>query len=292
MSWACAPVSHRNCSRPAQLLLLDTFANQIALALEPRRGSSRAASQPASRRSPSAARLAEFRIPRPATPLATIAGAPSALQQADSTLDSQARAELTDSIVKEAERLNDLIANLMFATRLEAGGIDLRRDWTTVEEIVGAGLSRHREALSARSAHVHIPPDLPLVRVDNAMLPQVVYNLVDNALRYTPAGTPIDIAAWATDTNIVVKVADEGPGLSDEETTKVFERFFRGRAARSASGQGGIGLGLTISEGIVKAHGGRIWAERNKPRGVVFYFSLPIERPQPQVPKEASEAAA
>jgi two-component system sensor histidine kinase KdpD len=278
---------------PAQLLLLDTFANQIALALERVsliEGHQAARIEAESERLRSALLSSVSHDLR--TPLATIAGAASALQQSGDALDSKARMELTDSIVNEAERLNDLIANLMFATRLEAGGIELRRDWTTVEEIVGAGLSRHREALAARSARVQIPPDLPLIRVDNAMLPQVVHNLVDNALRYSPEGAPIEVAAWATDTNVVVKVADEGPGLTDEEATKVFERFFRGRASRASGSRGGIGLGLTICEGIVKAHGGRIWADRNKPRGVVFYFSLPIERPQPQVPKEATEAAA
>jgi two-component system sensor histidine kinase KdpD len=278
---------------PQQLLLLDTFANQVALALE---RVSLIESHQAARIEAESERLRSALLSSVShdlrTPLATIAGAASALQQSGDSLDSKARADLTDSIVKEAERLNDLIGNLVFATRLEAGSIQLRRDWTTVEEIVGAGLSRHREALAARSARVHIPPDLPLIRVDNAMLPQVVHNLVDNALRYTPEGTPIEVAAWATDTNVVVKVADEGPGLTDEETSKVFDRFFRGRAARASGTGGGIGLGLTISEGIVKAHGGRIWAERNKPRGVVFYFSLPVERPQPQVPREATEAAA
>src|SRR5690606_9128811 len=131
------------------------------------------------------------------TPLATIAGAASTLQRTPGPLDERTKAELTDSIVREAERLNDLIANLMFATRLEAGGVELRREWTTVEEIVGAGLARHRAALASHPTHVHVPPDLPLIRVDNAMLPQVVFNLVDNALRYTAPGTPIDIAAWA-----------------------------------------------------------------------------------------------
>jgi two-component system sensor histidine kinase KdpD len=290
---ALRPRNSQELVDPAQLLLLDTFANQVALALE--RVSLIEANQSA-RIEAESERLRSALLSSVShdlrTPLATIAGAASALQQSGDGLDRQARADLTDSIVKEAERLNDLIANLMFATRLEAGGIELRRDWTTVEEVVGSGLSRHREALAARPARVHIPPDLPLIRVDNAMLPQVVYNLVDNALRYTPAGTPVEVAAWATDTNVVVKVADQGPGLTDDETSKVFDRFFRGRAARTSAGRGGIGLGLTISEGIIKAHGGRIWAEANKPNGVVFYFSLPIERPQPQVPQEASEAAA
>jgi two-component system sensor histidine kinase KdpD len=225
------------------------------------------------------------------TPLATIAGAASALQQPGRALNDATRAQLTDSIVQEAERLNDLIANLMFATRLEAGGVELNREWTTVEEVVGAGLSRHRSALAARPVTVRIPADLPLIRVDNAMLPQVVHNLVDNALRYTPAGSPIEIASWATDTHVVVKVADQGPGLTVDETSKVFQRFYRGQAARTGP-RSGIGLGLTICEGIIRAHGGRIWAERNAQQGVAFFFSLPIERPQPTVPPDTAEPGA
>jgi two-component system, OmpR family, sensor histidine kinase KdpD len=270
-----------------QLLLLDTFTNQIALALERValiEGRQAAQIEAESERLRSALLSSVSHDLR--TPLATIAGAASALQQSGPDLESQTRSELVDSIVNEAERLNDLIANLMFATRLESGRVDLRREWTTVEETVGAGLAKYRSALAARPSRVNIPPDLPLVRVDNAMLPQVVQNLVDNALRYTPPGTPIDISAWATDSNVVVKIADEGPGLSEEEASKVFQRFYRGRAARASGSGGGIGLGLTICEGIVKAHGGRIWAEPNKPRGEAFYFTIPVERPQPVVPAE------
>jgi two-component system sensor histidine kinase KdpD len=277
---------------PSQLLLLETFVNQSALALERVsliEGRQAARVEVESERLRSALLSSVSHDLR--TPLATIAGAASALDQSGGLLDERTRAELTHSIICESERLNDLIANLMFATRLEAGGVELRREWTTVEEIVGAGLARHRLAFASHPARVQIPTDLPLIRVDNAMLPQVVYNLVDNVLRYTPAGTPIDIAAWANDTQVVVKIADQGPGIAADETSKVFQRFYRGRTAKTTGKESGIGLGLTICDGIVKAHGGRIWAELNKPRGVIFYFALPIEQPQPVVPKEATEVA-
>ncbi len=276
----------------SQLLLLDTFANQIALALERVsliEGSQSARIEVESERMRSALLSSVSHDLR--TPLATIAGAASTLQQSGAALDKSTQTELIDSIVHEAERLNDLIANLVFATRLESGGVDLHREWTTVEELVGAGLARHRDALAARPFKITIPADLPLVRVDNAMLPQVVHNLIDNALRYTPPGTPIGIAAWAADAQVVVKIEDEGPGLSQEEMSKVFQRFYRGRTAQTSQTRGGIGLGLTICEGIIKAHGGRIRAEANKPRGVAFYFTLPVERPQPVIPTEAQEVA-
>ncbi len=272
-----------------QLLLLDSLASQISQALERValiEGRHAAKIEAESERLRSALLSSVSHDLR--TPLASIEGAATALQQAGPGLDDRTRAELTDSIVREAERLNDLIANLVFATRLEAG-IELRKEWTSIEEVVGAGLARHREALEARRSRVHIPADLPLVRGDSAMLPQVIHNLVDNALRYTPAGTPIEIAAWATDSYVVVKVADQGPGLQQDETSKVFQRFYRGRTSRPSGSATGIGLGLTICQGIIKAHGGRIWAEPNSPRGVAFLFSLPIERPQPVVPKETAE---
>jgi two-component system sensor histidine kinase KdpD len=289
---AIRPREHAGLLATVQLLLLDTFTNQISLALE------RVAlieGQNAARIEAESERLRNALLSSVShdlrTPLATIAGAASALQQPGRALNDATRAQLTDSIVQEAERLNDLIANLMFATRLEAGGVELNREWTTVEEVVGAGLSRHRSALAARPVTVRIPADLPLIRVDNAMLPQVVHNLVDNALRYTPAGSPIEIASWATDTHVVVKVADQGPGLTVDETSKVFQRFYRGQAARTGP-RSGIGLGLTICEGIIRAHGGRIWAERNAQQGVAFFFSLPIERPQPTVPPDTAEPGA
>ncbi len=289
---ALRPRSADSFASTAQLLLLDTFVNQIALALE---RVSLIEGRQADRLEAEGERLRSALLSSVShdlrTPLATIAGAATALQSGTG-LDERTRAQLTDHIVHEAERLNDLIANLMFATRLESGGVELNREWASVEEMVGAGLSRHREALRSRPFQVRVPSGLPLVLVDNAMLPQVVHNLVDNALRYTPPETPIDISAWATDSNVIVQVADQGPGLTDLERSRVFQRFYRGRTAEPTGDRGGIGLGLTICEGIVKAHGGRMWAEHNTPRGVAFLFSLPIDRPQPELPAEPTEGMA
>lgn len=238
------------------------------------------------------------------TPLASITGAASTLEQptrgGTAPIDEQTRASLLRTIIDESTRLNDIIANLVFATRLESGSITLRREWTTVEEIVGVGLARHRAALAGRSFRAHIPPDLPMIRVDNAMLPQVLHNLLENALRYTPPGTPMGISAWSNENSVVIKVWDEGPGIAEDEAAKVFERFYRGRSSRGTSAQAssspgptGMGLGLTICEGVVRAHGGRIWAEPNTPRGVAFLFSLPVEHPQPSLPAElATELTA
>lgn len=231
------------------------------------------------------------------TPLAGIAGAASTIKDAGESLDPATRSVLIESIVSESARLNELIANLVFATRLDSGAIDLRREWTTLEELVGTGLAPHRGALAQRPFRVTGLADLPMLRVDNAMMPQVIGNLVANALRHTPAGTPISISAWVDDDRIIVKVADEGPGVASADAARVFERFFRGKSSRLADAAtanthngGGLGLGLTICRGIVQAHGGRIWAEANHPRGAAFLFSLPVERPQPMMPAKESVA--
>jgi two-component system, OmpR family, sensor histidine kinase KdpD len=293
----------------SSLLLIEAMTSQIASALE---RVSLSESQQAAKLEVERERLRNALLSSVShdlrTPLASITGAASTLEQSAGTkepdgggpasqgLDEGTRASLLRTIIDESSRLNDIIANLVFATRLESGTIALNREWTTLEEIIGVGLARHRVDLASRPFRVNLPTDLPMIRVDNAMLPQVVHNLIENALRYTPALTPISVGAWTTDGQVVVKVADEGPGLADDEAAKVFQRFYRGRASKSASGavgtslpSTGMGLGLTICEGIIRAHGGRIWAEPNTPKGVAFMFSLPIEQPQPSMPSELTD---
>jgi signal transduction histidine kinase len=123
------------------------------------------------------------------------------------------------------------------------------------------------------------------VHGDATLLAQVVHNILDNALRYTSEGTAIEIAAWRTDQTIIIKIADQGSGIAPAEFGRVFERLYRGRAA-SQDRRGGMGLGLTIAEGIIKAHGGRVWVEPNRPQGAAFHIALPVETPQPAIPHE------
>lgn len=291
----------------AQLATLDSIASQAASALE---RVMLAEAEQAARVNAERERLRGALLSSVShdlrTPLASITGAASTLQHAGAGhaagaperggIDEPTRTALLRTIVDESARLNEIIANLVFATRLESGAVDLRREWTTIEEIVGAGLARHRDALAARPFRVHVASDLPMLRVDNAMLPQVVHNLVENALRYTAAGTALGVSAWTSETNVVVKVWDEGAGLADDESSRVFERFYRGRASKapappaSAATSAGMGLGLTICDGIIRAHAGRIWAEPNAPRGVAFLFSLPIDQPQPALPAAEDSA--
>jgi len=128
-----------------------------------------------------------------------------------------------------------------------------------------------------------VPPDLPLVPIDDVLVEQVLVNLLDNAAKYTPRSSPIRILATATDEAVTVEVADHGPGLPRGEEDKVFEKFYRGHA----SGRG-AGLGLSICQGIVKAHGGHIWAQNLPEGGVAFLFTLPLAgKPPASVPADA-----
>jgi two-component system sensor histidine kinase KdpD len=151
-------------------------------------------------------------------------------------------------------------------------------------------LIRLEERLRGRDVRVQLPPDLPLVPVDSVLIEQVFVNLLENAAKYTPAGSPIDISAGVIDGAVRVDVADRGPGLPPGEEQRVFDKFHR---APGSLDQAGVGLGLTICRGIVMAHGGKIWAENRPGGGAVFRFTLPLAGPpRAAVPVEHDEEAA
>jgi two-component system, OmpR family, sensor histidine kinase KdpD len=274
---------------PKTLYLLETFANQLALAIERHRmldETSRAKLSAETERLRNALLSSVSHDLR--TPLSVITGAASSLIEDRARLDEKTMRELSLSIYEEANRLNKLIANLVFATRLEAGTIVVRKEWLQIEEVVGVALNRMRESLKNRPVKASIPRHLPLVQADGVLIEQVLQNLLENCLRHTPAGTPIEVSAWKTDASVVVKVADRGPGLSEGTETRVFERFYRGSAG---PGAGGMGLGLTICRGILSAHGGRIWAENEARGGAGFSFSLPLPETAPPEVRESSNAS-
>ncbi len=211
------------------------------------------------------------------TPLAAITGAATTMLEDGSRLDPRAQRELLESVREEADRLNRLVQNLLEMTRLESGVLALHRDWHPLEEIVGAALGRLTRSLGARKIAVTLPSDLPLVAIDDVLIEQVLVNLLDNAVKYTPGDSPICIAATAADGVVTVEVADRGPGLPPGHEDQVFEKFYRG----ASNGRGGAGLGLAICRGIVQAHGGRIWAESLGEGGAVFRFTLPSTETPP-----------
>jgi two-component system, OmpR family, sensor histidine kinase KdpD len=215
------------------------------------------------------------------TPLAAITGAVTFLQEGRE-LDAASRGDLEQTIREEAERLDRLVTNLLDMTRLESGAVALRRDWDSVEEVIGSALARVEGRLGTRRLETDLADDLPLVRVDAGLVEQVLVNLLENALKHTPAGTAIRIAARLDGGLVRVTVEDEGEGLPPGQEETVFEKFHR--AGRP---EGSFGLGLAICRAIVSAHGGRIWAARDRPRGAAFHFTLPASDVPPSSPPAA-----
>jgi two-component system sensor histidine kinase KdpD len=207
------------------------------------------------------------------TPLAVVTGATSALLDEHGPKDEAVRRDLLQTAHEEALRLNRLVRNLLDMTRLEAGALKVHKEPQSIEEVVGAALDRMEDRLRGRDIRTSIPDDLPLVAFDPSLIEQVLINLLENATKYTPAGSPIDLAARLQDGEVVVELADRGPGVRPQDAERVFDKFYR---AREGEG-GGVGLGLTICRGIVSAHGGRIWVEDRPGGGASFRFTLPLE---------------
>jgi two-component system sensor histidine kinase KdpD len=271
---------------PEQLHLLESLVSQIALAIERTRLSEEAQKahvQAEAERMRNAILSSVSHDLR--TPLATITGAASGLVEEQERLDPSARLELARSIYREADRLDRLLKNLLDMMRIEAGAVRLSKEWHPLDEIVGAALARLEGRLRDHTVTTAFPADLPLVLVDGVLLEQVLTNLLENAAKYAPSSSTIDLSASAGDREIVVEVADRGPGLLVGEETRIFDKFYRGKMAR----EGGVGLGLTICRGIVEAHGGRIWAESRRGGGAIFRFAIPLSERQPSLESERTE---
>jgi two-component system, OmpR family, sensor histidine kinase KdpD len=216
------------------------------------------------------------------TPLTTIMGAATSLLQ-QPRLTESVRDELTASIHDEAQRLNRLALNVLDLTSLESSSVPLRKEWYSIEEILGSALTRLDELLGKRHVETRLPADLPLVPLDPILIEQVLVNLLENAVRYTPPSSPVLIEARGEAGEVVIEVADEGPGLRPGDEERVFDKFHRG-----PSGERGFGLGLAICRAILTAHGGRIEAQNREAGGALFRFRLPIEGTPPPLPSPES----
>jgi two-component system sensor histidine kinase KdpD len=216
------------------------------------------------------------------SPLAAITGAATALRDDPQRLGPEQRAELIDTVCTEAERMERLIANVLDMVRIESGGMAPHRDWVPLEEVLGSALVRLDAKLQSREVRIDLPEGLPLVPVDPVLFEQVFVNLLDNAVKYTPPGSPIEIDARASDRELQIQVADRGAGIPPDERERVFEKFHRGGHA----GGGGVGLGLPICRGIVQAHGGTIVAGGREGGGTVFRIRLPLTETPPTVAAE------
>jgi two-component system sensor histidine kinase KdpD len=190
--------------------------------------------------------------------------------------------------------MTGLVTNLLDMARLQDGSMRLNRQWSSIEEVVGAALSACRRMLAGRPIEARVPPDLPLVQLDPVLVERIFANLLENASKYTPAGSPITIAASLLETgperHVRVEVRDCGPGLPAGMHSRLFEKFTRGE---KESAKPGIGLGLAICRAIVEAHGGEIGADNRRDAdgavaGATFWFTLPATE-TPVIEPEAIE---
>jgi two-component system sensor histidine kinase KdpD len=219
------------------------------------------------------------------TPLTVIAGSASSLLEGETTLDSPTKSELTQTIYEEANRLDRLVHNLLEMSRLQSGQTKLNQEWHVLEEVVGCALAQLEPQLQHHPVVIHLPPDLPMVRIDALLMERVFINLLENAIKYTPAETPVTISGWITAQELLLEVADRGPGLAPGDEELVFEKFYQ---ASSGSARG-VGLGLTICRSIIEAHAGHIWAANRPGGGATFRFTLPLEEGAPLLDKSLPE---
>ncbi len=207
------------------------------------------------------------------TPLVSITGVLTTLQDRSAQLDDDSRQAIIESAREEAERLNRLVGNLLDMSRIEAGSMRVRKQPQDVREVVGTALEQFSGRVSHRKVKVDVPQELPLVPMDFVLMVQVLVNLIDNSLKYSPTGSPICIAASVSDGRAEIAVSDRGAGIPPADLARVFDKFYRVQRPDNVTG---TGLGLSVCKGIVEAHGGRIWAENREGGGTTIHIALPL----------------
>jgi two-component system sensor histidine kinase KdpD len=224
------------------------------------------------------------------TPLASIIGAASSLQQYADLYDAETRRDLVAMIHDEADRLNRFVHNLLDMTRLESGHIELLTESVDLGEVVGAALQRTARVLEHHKIEVDLVSDIPMLRLDVVLIEQVLFNLLDNAAKYAPTGSVVSIRGRRNPDGVSLEVADEGPGIPQEELESVFEKFYRVKGGDRR--RVGTGLGLAVCRGFVEALGGTIDAGNRSDRsGAVFTIRFPASI-EVELPREPAAAAS
>jgi len=222
------------------------------------------------------------------TPLASILGTVSSLRSYPERYSPAEREDLLSTLQDEAERLNRFVSNLLDMTRLESGAIDLKLELIDVAEIVGSALQRAGSVLAGHRVEVNIAPHLPMLRLDAVLFEQVLFNLLDNAAKYSPIGSRIDIRASRDGELVEIEVVDEGPGIPPADLERIFDKFYRVQAQDRR--RAGTGLGLAICRGFVEALGGWIVARnRRDGSGAVLTIRMPVV---PEIPAVRQPALA
>jgi len=208
------------------------------------------------------------------TPLVSITGALSSLEEASPALDEEVKHSLIETAREEAERLNRLVGNLLDITRLEAGGMQLHREACDVQELIGSALEQIGTPIKNRQVKVEIAPKLPLIYVDFVLFSRVLVNIIDNAIKYSPVEKPIEIRTRFTNDCLEISIADRGEGIPQEDFEHIFDKFYRVQRPDNVSG---TGLGLSICKGIIEAHGGSIRVVNRRGGGAIFSVDMPVE---------------
>jgi two-component system sensor histidine kinase KdpD len=256
--------------------LLETFATQAALAVDRARLAEESAQAEILRESDRAKSALLSNVSHDLrTPLTIIGGSADSLLADDLLLDASTRRDLLTSIRDESGRLTTLVSNLLNLSRLEAGALRPDRHLYHLPEIVSRVLGRRESQLADHQVRVCLDPDVPPVLLDYLLVEQMLVNLLDNAVKYTPAGSTITIELRASTDRIVLEIADNGPGIPIADRQRVFERFYRITSVQ-AHRTPGTGLGLAICQAIVLAHGGEISIEDGAETGVMIRVALPI----------------
>ena len=211
------------------------------------------------------------------TPLVSITGALSTLEQDDRSLGETAQRSLVHTAREEADRLNRLVGNLLDMTRLEAGALKVKREPCDVEDLIGTAIGQMEERFAGRSVQVEVRRGTPLIAADFVLIVHVLSNLLDNALKYSAKDSPLEVRARQVENDVHIAVIDRGIGIPKDDLERVFDKFYRVQRPEQVTG---TGLGLAICKGIVEAHGGRIWAEERAGGGTCITVAIPVAEQQ------------
>ena len=210
------------------------------------------------------------------TPLVTVIGTLSSLQEESMSLDDIAKKNLIQVAREEADRLNHIITNLLDESRIEAGAITLSRQPSEVQDLIVAALEQLGSRVSARSVIIDIPAETPFFSVDVGLIVQALYNVLDNAMKYSPIDSTIEINVSNSNREVYIKVIDHGIGIPEQDMRDIFNKFYR---VNKFDNVAGTGLGLSISKGFIEAHGGAIKAEKGSDGATVIRITLPVFNP-------------
>jgi two-component system sensor histidine kinase KdpD len=208
------------------------------------------------------------------TPLVSITGALTSLDEQSDVLDEEHRKSLIMTAHEEADRLNRLVGNLLSMTRIESGAIKFHREPGDIQDVIGTALEQLGSRVADHKVKVDIPEDIPLISMDFTLVVQVVVNLLENAVKYSPRGSTIEVRASLVRDHLRLDIADRGVGIPPEDLTRIFDKFYRVQRPESVSG---TGLGLSISKGIVEAHHGNIFARNRESGGTIISMELPLQ---------------